>query len=166
MFWQMVNLFCKNYETLLTAGAIMASMIIVLIGALKPLIFNKIQNKNLRGSLLSLTQIVFSFGAVALAFWWKNITFDYYWFASIVFSGFCVVLYWFYENVTQARAGIHKLGSFLWKKIAPIIRAKLDSVIDGLNDTKKLTNFVDDFVNTSDKKKTNKVNTNKDIKNL
>lgn len=166
MFWQMVNLFCKNYETLFTAGAIMASMIIVLIGALKPFVFNKIKNKNLRCSLLSITQIVFSFIAVALAFWWKNITFDYYLCTAIVFSGFCVVLYWFYENVTQARAGIKKLGMFLWKKFLPIIKSKIDMLIDGLNDTKKLTTFVDDFVNTSDKYKTTKSKTNKDIKNL
>lgn len=159
MFWQMVNLFCINYETLLTAGIIMASMIIVLIGALKPLIFNKIKNECLRGSLLSLTNVAFSFGAVALAFWLKNITFEYYWFTATVFCCLCIVLYWAYENLTQARAGIHKLGSFMWKKILPIIRNKLDAIIAGLNDTKQLTNMVDNFVNTTAKKE--KKNTKK-----
>ena len=159
MFWLNVNWICKNLNTVLTAGVLMASMIIVLIGALKPFLFNKIQNKNLRGSLLSLTQIVFSFGAVALAFWWKNITFDYYWFTATLFCGLCIILYWAYENLTQAREYIHKLGSFLWKKFLPIIKSKIDMLIDGLNDTKKLTNYVDNFT-----KSTNK-NTNKNTKN-
>ena len=168
MFWEMVNLFCKNYETLLTAGIIMASMIIVLIGALKPLIFNKIKNKCVRGAFLSFTNIAFSFGFVALAFWFKNISFEYYWFTAICFCVFCVFLYWVYENLTQARAGIHKLGSFMWRKIAPIIRNKLDRVIDGLNDTKQLTNMVDNFVNKETKKvsKKNTATNAKDTKGL
>lgn len=168
MFLEMVNLFCMNYKTLLTAGIIMASMIIVLIGALKPFVFNKIKNKCLRGSLLSLTNIVFSFGFVALAFWLKKISFDYYLVSSIAFCCFCIVLYWAYENLTQARAGIHKLGSFMWKKVLPVIRNKLDSIIAGLNDTKELANMVDNFVN-KEAKKTSKKNTTtkgKDTKGL
>ena len=168
MFWQMVNLFCINYETLLTAGFIMASMIIVLIGALKPLLFNKIKNECLRGSLLSFTNVAFSFGFVALAFWVNNISFDYYLFTSIVFCCFCIVLYWVYENLTQARAGIHKLGTFMWKKVLPIIRNKLDRIIDGLNDTKQLTAMVDNLVNKEAKKvsKKNTTTNGKDTKGL
>lgn len=168
MFWEMVNLFCINYKTLLTAGIIMACMIIVLIGAFKPLLFNRIKNKNLRGALLSLTNVALSFVFVAIAFWAKNISFEYYWFTSIVFCGFCVVIYWAYENLTQARAGIHKLGSFMWKKIAPIIRDKLDLIIDGLNDTKQLTKTVDNYVKSSklsgnSNKSTNKKNDTKGL---
>lgn len=167
MFWQMVNLFCINYKTLLTAGIIMASMIIVLIGALKPLLFNKIKNKHLRGALLSFTNVAFSFIAVAVAFWTKGISFEYYWFTAICFCVFCVFLYWAYENLTQARAGIHKLGTFMWKKLAPTIRNKLDSAIASLNDTKQLTNMVDTFVKTEAKQTSKKTNlTKNDTKGL
>lgn len=165
MFWEMVNLFCANHETLLTAGIIMASMIIVLIGALKPFLFNKIKNHHLRGSLLSLTNLLMCCGMVALAFWRKHISFDYYWFTAFCFCCFCIVLYWAYENLTQARAGIRKLGSFVWKKVAPIIRKKLDNVIEGLTDTKKLTSIVDDFVDGKSAKTANS-NKNNDTKGL
>lgn len=169
MFWEMVNLFCINYKTLITAGVLMASMLIVLVGCLKPLLFNKISNKHLRGFLLSLTNVVGAFAFVAIAFWAKEINFAYYWFTAICFCIFTVFLYWAYENLTQARAGIHKLGSFMWRKLAPIIKNKLDSVIAGLNDTKALTNMVDDFVQSSAKKTTaKKVSTkvNKDVDKL
>lgn len=168
MFWEMVNLFCINYETLLTAGIIMASMLIVLIGCLKPLLFNKISNQYVRRALLSFTNVLLSFVFVAVAFWVKEISFDYYWFTATVFCGFCIVLYWAYENLTQARAGIHKLGKFMWSKIAPFLRNKLDKIISGLNDTKKLTTMVDNLVN-SEVKNTNKNkvnNANKDTKGL
>jgi peptidoglycan/LPS O-acetylase OafA/YrhL len=166
MFWQMVNLFCKNYETLLTTGIIMASMLIVLIGCFKPL-YNKISNKHIRGFALSLTNVISAFLFVAVAFWTKGISFKYYWFTAIVFCCLCIVIYWAYENLTQARAGIHKLGSFVWKRLAPIIRNKLDNIILGLNDTKNLTKMVDNFVATGSKKSTKKnTSGNKDIKNL
>lgn len=160
MFWEMVNLFCINYKTLLTAGIIMASMIIVLIGALKPFLFNKIKNKHLRGFLLSLSNLVGAFVAVAVAFKMKGISYDYYWFTASCFCVFCVFLYWCYENLTQARALIHKIGAVVWRKLAPIIRNKLDGVIGSLNDTKKLTTIVDDFVSKNDNKtKSNKNDT-------
>lgn len=165
MFWEMVNLFCINYKTLVTAGIIMASMIIVLIGALKPLLFNKIKNQYLRGALLSFANVALSFAFVAVAFWVKEIAFEYYWFTAICFCVFCVFVYWAYENLTQARAGIHKLGSFLWKKFLPIIRNKLDLIIAGLNDTKKLTATVENFV-AKDKKKTATKKNNNDTKGL
>lgn len=165
MFWEMVNLFCINYKTLMTAGIIMASMIIVLIGALKPLLFNKIKNGCLRGALLSVANVFCSFAFVAVAFWIKGISFEYYWFTAFCFCVFCVFLYWAYENLTQARAGIHKLGSFLWKKVLPIIRNKLDLIIAGLNDTKKLTTTVENFV-VKDKKKTSTKKNNNDTKGL
>jgi hypothetical protein len=169
MFWQMVNLFCINYKTLITAGVLMASMLIVLIGCLKPLLFNKISNKHLRGFLLSLTNVVGAFVFVAVAFWVKEINFTYYWFTAICFCIFTVFLYWAYENLTQARAGIHKLGVFMWRKLAPIIKNKLDVIIEGLNDTKNLTNMVDNFVQSSERKPIVKKNTtkvNKDVDKL
>lgn len=166
MFWKMVNLFCINYETLMIAGILMASMLIVLIGALKPLVFNKIKNQYVRGSLLSLSNVVGSFVFVAIAFWLKHITFEYYWFTAICFCCFCIVLYWAYENLTQARAGIHKLGSFMWRKFLPIIRSKIDLIIDGLNDTKSITNMVDKFVAVETKKNNKKANKPTDTKGL
>lgn len=160
MFWEMVNLFCVNYKIILTAGIIMASMIIVLIGALKPLLFNKIKNKCFRGFLLSLSNVVASFVAVAVLFKMNNINYDYYWFTGSCFCVFCVFIYWCYENLTQARAIIHKIGSAVWRKLAPIIRNKLDGAIGKLNDTKKITNIVDDFVSKNgDKTKSNKNDT-------
>ena len=150
MFWKMINLFCSNYEILMTAGVIMASMIIVLIGALKPILFDKITNKTLRGAVLSWSSVFCSFAFVALAFWIKQISFEYYWFASIAFSGFEIVVYWIYENFTQARTGVQNLGKFLWKKIAIMFANKVNSIA---NDTKELSKIIAPTNKTSNKKK-------------
>ena len=150
MFWKMINLFCNNYEILMTAGVIMASMIIVLIGALKPILFDKITNKTLRGAVLSWSSVLCSFAFVALAFWIKQIPFEYYWFSAIVFSGFEVVVYWLYENFTQARKGIKNLGEFLWKKVAIMFANKVNSIA---TDTKELSKIIAPANKTSNKKK-------------
>jgi hypothetical protein len=157
---EMVNLFCQNYKVLLTAGVIMVSALIVLIGVLKPILFNKITCKPLRGFLLSFTNIALGFGFVAGAFWLKEISFDYYWFTATAFCVFSVFVYWCYENLTQARAGIHKLGSFVWKKIGIYIQHKVNKIVQGLNDVNDLNEVVESLLATP-KKSTKKVDTKK-----
>ena len=150
MFWEMVNLFCMNYETLLTAGISMACMLIVLIGLFKPL-YNKIKNQYFRGFLLSLTNVLGAFAFVAVAFWCNSISFEYYWFTAVTFCIFTVFVYWLYENFTQARAGVKAFGTFAWERILPFIRNKIDLIIQGLNDTKAIANTVDSLITKNTK---------------
>ena len=138
----------------------MASMIIFLIGCFKPFLFNKITNKHLRCFLLSITNVFACFVAVFYVFWKKDINFDYYWFVATLFCGFCIVLYWAYENLTQIRPLVHKIGKIVWAKFSPIIKNTIKSLISKLNDTKEIADIVDDFVNKNDNKtKSNKNDT-------
>lgn len=149
MFWKMINLFCNNYDIIVTEGIIMASMLIVLIGCLKPLVFNKISNKCVRGVALSLTNIGLAFLFVACEFWIKQISFEYYLCTSIAFCVFTIFVYWCYENLTQARVGVQKLGGFLWKKIAAMLVNKVNSIA---TDTKELTNIITSTTNPKKEK--------------
>lgn len=133
MFWKIVNEFCKNYETIVWVSTIMVSAMIVAIGFLKKIFFNKvIKSDSLRDAVLSTVNIIASFGTVAVTFWIKGITFDYYWFAATAFCVYSVFVYWLYTH-TKAKKGIQKLGEFVWGKIAVAIADKVNSIAENTN---------------------------------
>ena len=59
---------CAQWQDLAVIGAIMVSAIIVFIGILKPLVFNRIPWQPLRKFVLSFANVFFSFVATALYF--------------------------------------------------------------------------------------------------
>lgn len=115
----LIQLVISDYQKILTVGAIMVSAIIVFIGVLKPLLFNKIKNKLLRKSLLAFSDVLFSFAATAIHFLIEGYTWEYYWISAIGASIGCIVTYWVYEN-TCLRNLIEKLGWAALMKFAKI----------------------------------------------
>ena len=163
MFWKILDLYCRNIKEITTMGMIMVSALIVFIGCLKPFVFDKIHNKDVRGVLLSLSNLIGAYGTVAVAFLFKKINFDYYWFTATVFCVFSVFVYWFYEN-TKLRAGIHKLGKFVLTKLGKIITTKLDNLASSSHEIAKI---VDELTEKSGKKTEKKSKAiNNDTKNL
>lgn len=152
MFWQMVNEFCKNYETLFMVGTIMASAIIVAIGFAKKLFFNKvIKNENIRELVLAITNVVVSYLAVAVAFWIHNITFEYYLCTGTIFCVYCIFVYWLYKH-TKAKKGIQKLGEFILNKFKNFAVTKVNSVIDAIVTTNNVAREISKPVDVSLKK--------------
>ena len=148
MFWKIMDLYCRNFKEVNTAGVLMVSALIVLIGCLKPFVFNKITNKDLRGVLLSLSNVIGAFITVAVTFFVKKINFDYYWFTASVFCKFSVFVYWLYEN-TKARAGIHKLGKYVLTNVGKVIVNKVEDFSYG---TKQIVSSVSSAVKATEKK--------------
>lgn len=139
MFWKMANEFCKNYETVLWVGTLMACAMIVAIGILKKYFFNKvIKNESARDAVLSITNIIASYSLVAVMFWLKNINFSYYWFAATVYCVYSIFVYWLYKH-TKARDGIQQLGEFILNKLGVIIGNKVNAVITAVMATKTAT---------------------------
>lgn len=116
MLTKILEIFFKDWGNFLLLAFVMSSAIIVFLGFLKPLLFNKIPNKNLRKSALGLASIALSFASVAVAFWVKAWNFDYYVWTSVFFSMWTIVTYWLYET-SNLRTLIHKVGSFFIAKI-------------------------------------------------
>jgi Ca2+/Na+ antiporter len=116
-----INLF---WQELAVVGAIMVSAIIVLMGILKPIAFNRIPYKALRKSALALSNVFLSFVATAIYFVIRDINWELYVLASLITSVACIVTYWLYEN-THLREGIHKLGDLAIDKIAHIAKLAL-----------------------------------------
>lgn len=115
-----IELLKTNYREYAIAGAIMVSAIIVFIGFLKPILFNKIKCKPLRKSLLALADVVFAFVATAIYFLIQGYTWEnYYWGAAGV-SICCIVAYWFYEN-TNLRTLVDKIGEMALRKFVSFV---------------------------------------------
>lgn len=102
-------------RTLIGGGAVICSLIVFL-GSIKGLVFGKIQNKQLRKSLLALTSIVLVLPFTAITFLIDRINFDYYWVACAAIAPCVILVYWFYEN-TNLRELINKIGEKTWNKL-------------------------------------------------
>ena len=94
----------------------MVSAIIVFIGILKPILFNRIKCKPLRKFLLGLSDVVFSFAAVAIYYAIEGFTWENYVWASVGVSVLCILAYWLYET-TPLRATMDAIGNFTIKKV-------------------------------------------------
>lgn len=152
--------FMQNIETMIPMVIIMMSALIVFIGALKPILFNRVSNKDLRGMLLFLTSIVLSFVSVAIAFLIKQYNFDYYWICGGLYAGGVILMYAIYEH-TPLRPSIHKIGSVVLDKFFGIIVNKVTKVADN---TEQIGTSIDAlFVNTKTETKTSKKD---ELKNL
>ena len=114
------DLITNRWEYILW-GVIMVSAIIVFIGILKPILFDRISCKPLRKACLAMTNVVASFAATAIFYWVNKITFEYYWFGAAVIAISTIITYWLYET-TCLRNLIHKIGSMVLKKIWSILK--------------------------------------------
>ncbi len=109
-------LFMSNFTENVLTGVTMVSAIIVFIGLMKPLLFDKIQFKPLRKAAIALSCVASCFIATAVTFWAYGIAFSYYLHASAAVFVFTVIVYWFYEN-TCLRNLLKKIGTIVLSKI-------------------------------------------------
>jgi Ca2+/Na+ antiporter len=142
------EIFMQNQEVIVTAVIIMISTVIVLMGILKRLVFNRIKSKALRCVALSFTSLALVYAATAIYFAINGVDFRWFLPCGTLICFAMIVTYWFYEN-TQARAGIHKIGSFVISTLFAKILAKVKGVADS---TEKIGGAIDDFLKSTEKK--------------
>lgn len=109
----MFTYFVEHFSDIFVEGVIMVSAIIVLIGILKPIVFNKIKYKLLRKVALSFTNVISCFVATFVKFIEAGVKFEWqtYLIASLSLTIFCIISYWFYENT-----GLRNLIEFIGRK--------------------------------------------------
>lgn len=114
------DIFMSNPMWFATLAVIMVSALIVFIGLfVKPIVKKLIKNNVVKDLILSFGSIVLSFGAVAGSFWVYDWNFTYFLWVGSAFAVCTVFVYWLYEH-TYLKAGIHKLGTFVLKKLTGI----------------------------------------------
>lgn len=110
-----MQLALANWQRCAIGGAAVVCSLIVFLGTIKPLIFDKIACKPLRKSLLALTSLALVLPFTAVAFIVDRINFDYYWVACALLAPCVIITYWLYE-VSNLRELIVKLGEKTWNK--------------------------------------------------
>lgn len=111
-----LSLFGAHYQDIIVCGVIMVSAIIVAIGLLKPILFNKIANKYIRKAALALSNVVACFATALVYFLINGYGLKYYIVAATALTVTCIVTYWLYEN-TCLRNLIGIIGSHALRKV-------------------------------------------------
>lgn len=163
----MCRLFGTYYADIIPMVVIMVSAIIVAIGILKPIVFNKITNKNLRKVVLSFSNVVACFIAAFIYFLAEGWNLKYYFLASVALSVCCIVTYWLYEN-TCFRNLIGVIGGLALRKALGVIRIAIteDDVNTVRDEIKNATAQLKSTTKTELKKVSSTIKVDKDLKNL
>ena len=148
-------------------GAIMVSAIIVIIGILKPIAFDKIPYKALRKACLAATNVAFSFASTAICYWVNDINFKWYWYGAAIISIATIITYWLYET-TCLRNLIHKIGTMTLKKVWGILKNIFDKddVEDIKNEFLTVQNTLTSATRQEVKSAIANVNHDKELNNL
>lgn len=156
-----------NFNDVFVYAVAMVSAIIVAIGLLKPLLFNKIKNKQIRKVALAFSNVALCFICALGLFLVKDWNFKYYLVSSIALTVSCIVTYWLYEN-TCLRNLIATVGNIVLKKIAGValVSVNADDINEIKNEVKKASVEIKTQTKKTLKKATNKIKEDKDLKGL
>ena len=159
----------KHAEELALWSAVMVSMIIALVGMIKPFVFPN--HKALRKTTLSLMNIVGSFAATAVYFFVNGYSWKWYSAGSFLMVVSTIVTYHLYENF-HLRDAVHKVGNFAIDKFACLAKFLLTkfvthSEVNAKAEVQKTFKEVGEYAKTELKKAQNKpVKHDKELENL
>ena len=162
-----LEIFRANYNDILVCGVIMVSAIIVAIGLLKPLLFNKIPNKHVRKAALALTNVAACFGTVFVYFFINGYGYEHYIAASVALSASCIITYWLYEN-TCLRDLIGVIGNIVLRRVlkVSIFAVTTDDVNAVKTELKKAGDELKAHTKAELKKSAAQIKEDKDLKTL
>lgn len=160
-------IFGEYYQDIIVCGLIMVSAIIVAIGILKPILFNKIPNKHVRKAALALTNVVACFATVFVYFLIRGLDFEHYVTAATALSVCCIVIYWLYEN-TCLRNLIELIGGIVLRKVlkTSLFAVTTDDINAVKTELKKTGAELKAHTKAELKKAASKINEDKDLKRL
>ena len=132
----MLNYTEANFHDIFWYMVLMVSGIIFAIGLLKPLLYNKIKNKQIRKVALAFSNVILCFVCVLVTFVIRGWDLNYYLASAIVLSVSCIVTYWLYEN-TCLRNLIDMIGSIVLKNVANKVLLNTADVANIKDEAKK-----------------------------
>ena len=158
----------NNSHNIFVYSVIMVSVIIAVIGILKPILFNKIKSKQLRKCTLAFSNVALCFISVFGVFianrWWD---FKYYLATSIALCIACILTYWLYEN-TCLRNLIETIGKIALRKLGNVALIALtnDEIEEIKTEAKKATAEIKALTEAELKKATTQMIKDKDLEGL
>ena len=156
-----------NFNDVFVYAVAMVSAIIVAIGLLKPVLFDKIKNKNVRKVALAFSNVALCFICALVLFFVKDWNFNYYLVSAIALTVSCIVTYWLYEN-TCLRNLIATVGNIVLRKVANIafFAVNTDDINEIKTEAKKATNELKAQTKKALKKAANEIKEDNDLKGL
>lgn len=162
----MLFYFENHFQDIIPCVVMMVSAIIVAIGFLKPFLFDKITNKNLRKVVLAFSNVALCFASALVYFLVEGWNFDYYLVSAGALAVCCIITYWFYEN-TCLRNLIGVIGNIVLRKVASLALVAVNA--DDINELKteaiKVKNELEAQTKSTLKQATNEITEDKDLKN-
>ena len=160
----MLSFFRANYNDILVNVVVMVSLIITIIGLAKPIIFNRIKNKELRKAALALTNVAACFLAAFIYFLRRDWNFDYYVLASVALSMASIFTYYLYETIPYVRSIIGGIGQNALSRILNV--SLLAVATDDANAVKTELKNAKAETKLELTKVANKIKEDKDLKGL
>lgn len=154
-------------QDIIVSVVIMVSAIIMAIGLLKPILFDKIKNKQVRKASLAFSNVALCFICALVFFLIKGWEFKYYLVSAMALTICCIVTYWFYEN-TCLRNLIATIGNIALRKVANIafIAINAEDLDEIKTEVKKVTKELKAQTKETLKNVTIETKEDKDLKGL
>lgn len=106
----------SNWQTVLIGGACAVSIVVFVLGFIKPFIKRWIHNAVLRKVILAWLSVLLNIPATAVSVWVEGLPEDQFWTLTVINAVATILVYFVYEN-TALRDGLHWLG----KKILTLL---------------------------------------------
>lgn len=122
----------SNWQTVLTGGIYAVSIVIFVLGCLKPLIKRWVGNSTLRKVIFAWLSVLLNVPATALSFWVEEFPSEHFWTLMVVNTIGTILVYFVYEN-TALRNALHWFG----KKLLTILFTQFVSPTQTKKELKK-----------------------------
>ena len=106
----------SNSQTVLMGGVYAVSIVIFILGCLKPWIKRWVGNSTIRKIIFAWLSVLFNIPATAVSLWIEGFPQEHFWTLMVINTIGTILVYFVYEN-TALREGLHWLG----KKIITLL---------------------------------------------
>lgn len=106
----------SDWQTLLIGGACAVSIVVFILGCIKPFIKRWVSNSTLRKVIFAWLSVLLNVPATAVSVWLDQLPTDHFWVVVVINIASTILVYFVYEN-TALRNALHWLG----KKIVTLL---------------------------------------------
>ena len=111
-----VDYILSNWQTVLIGGACAVSVVVFILGCIKPLIKRWIPNTTVCKVIFAWLSVILNIPATAMSLWVEGLPTEHFWTLMVINAIGTILVYFVYEN-TALRNAMHWLG----KKIITIL---------------------------------------------
>lgn len=127
-----VEYILSNWQTLLIGGVYAVSIVIFVLGCLKPVIKRWISNSTLCKVIFAWASVLLNIPATAVSVWLEGLPSEHFWMLAVINAISTILVYFVYEN-TALRNGLHWFG----KKILTLLFSKYVSPVQTKDEIRK-----------------------------